>query len=133
MLLYFSYTPDELGPQSQYKYNTTQSIADAFAWDINITDFMEIEKPALSQGIYRLSTNYTLDDRSYDVELFLDDCLTAPTGEDNFPLVFFDATEDVQGDVNYVHLEWTYNQTKIEMSDMWTATRQEGMLTSASA
>jgi len=115
----------DIGPQSQYEYTTTQEISQ-FSWGINISDFLEIEKPALDQGIYRLTSDYTLDDRSYDLEFFKEDCLTAPTGIDSFPIKFYAAENDIVGEVNNVNLKWTYNQTEVEMSDIWTANTTGG-------
>ena len=121
-----SITTDDIGDQSQYNYSTTATGVGAFDWDINITDFLAIKKPAISQGIYELSSNYTLHDRSYDVELFKDDCLTAPSGLDSFPLVFSQGINNPSGDTNEITLKWIYNQTKIEMSDLWTANKTGG-------
>lgn len=120
-----------IGNQSQYCYETEASPGSVptFDWNITVTEFLYIEKPTtLGQGIYRLKSNYILDDRSFDVELFKFDCETAPTGidGDNLPLVFYDGTEDITGTENSVLLEWTYNQTKIEGSDLWTANKTGG-------
>ena len=91
---------------------------------------MSIDKATTEQGIYNLRSSYILDDRSFDVELFKIDCVNAPSGIDKFPLVFKNAsvTPDHDTDVKKidVELEWTYNQTKIESSDLWTANKTGG-------
>lgn len=119
-----------IGPQSQYRFETeaASGTVPPFDWNISITEFMTIEKPTTIQGIYRLTSNYTIDDRSYDVELLKIDCETAPTGidGDTFPLEFYDATETTVGTKNLIKLDWTYNQTKIEGSDLWTANKTGG-------
>jgi len=119
-----------IGPQSQYQFETEAApgTVPAFDWNISIAEFMYINKPTTVQGIYRLTSNYKIDDRSYDVELFKVDCETAPTGieGDNLPLEFYDATENEIGTENLIELEWTYNQTKIEGSDLWTSNKTGG-------
>jgi len=71
-------------------------------------------------------SKYMLDCRSYDVELFEEDCLTAPTGLDNFPLVFDSAMLAFDATTFEATLKWTYNQTKVESSSIWTATSTGG-------
>ena len=79
-----------------------------------------------------MRSTYILDDRSYDVEFFKKDCETAPTGIDSFPIVFKDANEiPMYTNTSMVkeietEIEWTYNQTKIEMSDIWFANKTGG-------
>ena len=126
----YIYYKADIGPQSQYYYNTTGTSTDKFDWNITITSFMSIDKPTTEQGIYNLRSTYKLDDRSYDVELFKYDCETAPTGiDDSFPLIWKDASNTVTGAEITSEMEWTYNQTEIEMSDLWTAIRLEEMYT----
>lgn len=116
---------NDIGPQSQYEYETTSTTTPTFAWNVTIANFMSIDKPATEQGVYNLRSTYLLDDRSYDVELFKVDCLTPPTP--TFPLVFSEATETpVPPSALSTELQWTYNQTKIEDSDLWTANKTGG-------
>jgi len=117
---------DATGPQSQYKYTTTSTTTPLFDWNITIVDFISIDKPTTEQGIYNLRSTYLLDDRSYDIELFKVDCESAPSGIDNFPLVFKKAVETPIGTEISTEIEWTYNQTKIESSDLWTANKTGG-------
>ena len=127
---YIIVTSGDIGTQSQYQYTTTSTSTPKFDWNITITSFMSIDKPTTEQGIYNLRSSYTLDDRSYDVELFKMDCETAPTGIDGstFPLIWKDETNapDSSDYTNDIELEWTYNQTEIEMSDLWTANKTGG-------
>jgi len=121
-----------IGDQSQYKYNSTYPGTPLFDWNITVTDFLSIDKPTTQQGIYTLRSSYLLDDRSYDVELFKVDCVTPPSGIDSFPLVFKDKAEVLLSTSNTkeikTELEWTYNQTKVEMSDIWYANKTGGHL-----
>ena len=75
-----------------------------------------------------MSTNYTLEDHHYDVELFEKDCKTAPSGPTNFPLLFDSATNDVNftSRTNDVELKFIYNQTIIQESSFWTANKVGG-------
>jgi len=119
-----------IGGQSQYDYETTTTDTPQFDWNITLVDTLSIDKPTTMQGIYNLRTSYVIDDRNYDVELFKLDCETAPTGIDNFPLIWKQATEIKvsDGDVREIELEleWTYNQTLVESSDIWTANKTGG-------
>jgi len=112
--------------QSQYSYTTTSTTTPQFDWNITLVDTISIDKPTTEQGIYNLRSTYLLDDRSYDVELFKLDCETAPTGIDTFPLIFKDGTESISGSEITTLLEWTYNQTMVESSDIWTANKTGG-------
>jgi len=119
-----------LESQTQYNYTTTDPGTPQFDWNITLTDSLSIDKPTTEQGIYNMRTTYLLDDRSYDVELFKKDCVTPPTGIDSFPLVFKDGTETLISTSTTkeisTELEWTYNQTKVESSDLWTANKTGG-------
>jgi len=102
-----------------------------FDWNITVTDLLSIDKPTTQQGIYTLRTSYILDDRSYDVELFKADCVTPPSGIDSFPLVLKDKSlENLTSSTKEIEteLEWTYNQTKVEMSDIWYPNKVGGHL-----
>ena len=81
-----------LGPQSGYDYCDTQSASELDTpvcdWDINITDFLTIFEE-VDQGIFLMSTNYTIEDHHYDVEFFEEACQTAPSPE-QFPISFYD-------------------------------------------
>lgn len=116
--------------QSQYQSVTTTTDTPQFDWNITLVDTLSIDKPTTTQGIYNLRTSYVLDDRNYDVELFKLDCETPPTGIDNFPLIWNKATEQHNSDgaVREIEteLEWTYNQTLVESSDIWTANKTGG-------
>lgn len=118
---------DATGPQSQYTYETTSTTTPKFDWNITIVDFISIDTPTTEQGIYNLRSTYLLDDRSYDVELFKVDCETAPSGIDSFPLVYKTANEETVNDSEFTtEIEWTYNQTMIESSDLWTSNKTGG-------
>jgi len=123
----FTADANDIGDQSQYTYETLSTDTPQFDWNITITSFMSIDKPTTEQGIYNLRSSYLLDDRSYDVELFKDDCKTAPTGiDDSFPLIWNDGSNAPSGTINEVEFQWTYNQTEIENSDLWTANKTGG-------
>jgi len=120
-----------LGPQSGYDYCETQSasyVAPVCDWDINLTDPLEIIMPAVDQGIYLMSTNYTIEDHHYDVELFEYDCKTAPSGPTIFPIVFYDQENSADNvtKINDVHLTFLYNQTLVQESSFWTANKTGG-------
>ena len=121
---------DAIEGQSQYKYETNTTDTPQFDWNITLVDTLSIDKPTTVQGIYNLRTTYLLDDRNYDVELFKLDCVTPPTGIDNFPLIWKQATEQhlTDGSIREIEteLEWTYNQTLVESSDIWTANKTGG-------
>jgi len=116
-----------IGEQSQFCHQIDDSGTPKFDWNITILEFMSIDKPTTQQGIYNLRSTYIMDERSYDVELFKENCINAPSGIDSFPLVFKQASNTDSGSSrNTIELEWTYNQTKIESSDLWTSTKTGG-------
>lgn len=58
------------------------------------------------------------------VELFKDDCKTLPTP--SCPIIFYNNDNNITSMVNNLHLEFRYNQTMVEESDLWTASKTGG-------
>jgi len=118
------YTYDSL---AGYNY-TSDDTADQFDWNITLVDPLEIQKPYISQGIYAMSTNYLLDDRSYTLEVLTNDCRTKPSPEN--AIIFSNDknnnTIDSITKENFAQLYFEYNQTSIEESDLWTANKTGG-------
>lgn len=117
--------------QVGYEYCATNKTVDEeaqFNWNITITNFMDIIGE-ISPGVFQLQTNYTLDDRPYDVQLYKNDCLTPPTP--NFPIIFDTAKNNnsyvnsTEGN-NFADLFFIYNQTVIQESDIWRANKTGG-------
>lgn len=120
-----------LSSQSGYCYSDTQSASaidtPVHDWNITLVDEMEIIKPALSHGLYLMSTNYTIDDHHYDVELFEKDCRTTPTGPTNFPIMFYNTSNSVtMNRTNNIELLFLYNQTIVQESSLWESNRIGG-------
>ena len=112
---------DAIGDQSLYNYTSTYPGTPAFDWNITVSDLLSLDKPTTQQGIYNMRTTYILDDRSYDLELFKIDCITAI---ESLPFVMKDKTPEVLISTASTkeietEFEWTYNQTKVEESDIW--------------
>lgn len=122
--------------QSMYCYSDTSAAADVDPvtdWNITLDDELRIdhyltENGYYPDGLFVMSTNYTMHDHHYDVQLFESDCLTAPTGDyGNFPLIFILADNDPTAGLELdVELFFLYNQTMIETSSLWTANKTGG-------
>lgn len=114
----------QLGSQSIYFYRDTESASYAAPicdWNITIVDYLEITNE-ISDGKFLLSTNYSINDHHYDIELFEEDCLTTPSGPTNFPLEFYNAINDASNVTynNDIELQFVYDQAKIQESSLWT-------------
>jgi len=113
---------------SGYCYSDTQTAAQ-YDWNITVTDVLEIEEE-LDQGIFKLTTNITLDDQHYDVQFFEEagpDGCTVPASP-FFPITFVTAenTNMVSGGTNFATLVFEYNQTMVQESSIWTANKTGG-------
>ena len=112
--------------QSTYFYIATQS-APKFDWNITLTDPLDIIKPTTEQGIYKMVTEYILDDKHYSVSLYKKDCLNKPTPMNAISLVLEDIDNNINANnENKVQLMFSYNQTSVQRSDLWTANKTGG-------
>jgi len=115
-----------LSTESQANYPRDDSATPTFDWNITVLELLSIDKPTEEQGIYTLRSKYVLDDRSFDVEFYKVDCLTPATAITDFPINFKKADIVDDGSEIDVELFWTYNQTEVENSDIWTANMTGG-------
>ena len=123
--------PRRPGVGYRYEVNTTEYTP--FDWNITLDDRLKIRRPAISQGIYQMTTNYTFKNaRNYNVRFYKKDCrtLAVPT----FPIIFDEANNinnvthyEVEGcSKNDIQLFFIFNQTMIQESDIWTANKTGG-------
>ena len=74
-----------------------------------------------------MTTNYTLDDRHYKVELYKKDCKTQANVENAITFKTGENTNTpINSKDNFAHLVFQYNQTMVESSDLWTANKTGG-------
>lgn len=115
-----------LNPTSGYSYSATQS-GGQYDWNISVADedILAIQEE-LDQGIFKLTTNITLDDQHYDVEFYKYNCDEA--ADPLFPITFVTSenTNTIAGGINVAHLVFEYNQTMVQESDIWTANKTGG-------
>lgn len=114
-----------------YCYSSTQFASDPGSqksvWGISLIDELVIVQSG-DPGMFLLSTNYTMDDHHYDVELLENDCYTAPSGPNNFPLTFenvFNQPSTITKK-NNVELQLLYNQTIVQDSSLWKSSPSGG-------
>ena len=119
-----------LKPTSGYSYSATQT-GGQYDWNISVADedILAIQEE-LDQGIFKLTTNITLDDQHYDVEFYKygDEGGCTEPADPLFPITFVTSenTNTISGGVNVAHLVFEYNQTMVQESDIWTANKTGG-------
>ena len=111
-------------PKSTYQYKETKS-ASQFSWNIALDDELRIESKE-TQGVYKMSTNYTLDDKHYSVTVYKKDCETPPTPANAIAIIPDDIKNNAAGGTNDVELMFLYNQSVVEDSDIWIANNTGG-------